>query len=68
MIKCVDKGIYTCISRSGIPKKKYTSDNDAIYAAKFQNIKFPNSHQKLVAYKCSHCFCYHLTTKSIKQN
>jgi hypothetical protein len=60
MIKCTDKGIWTCISRSGIPKKSYDTDNAAISAAKIVNLKDPKPDTKLVAYKCTHCQKYHL--------
>lgn len=66
MIKCTDKGIWTCISRSGIPKKSYTNDKSAISAAKIVNEKDPQPYTKLVAYKCSHCHQYHLLTVNKK--
>jgi hypothetical protein len=62
MIKCVDKGIWTCIGRNGVPKKSYDNDNLAINAAKIVNEKDPKPNTKLVAYKCSHCNKYHLLT------
>ena len=39
MIKCVDKGIWTCIGRNGVPKKSYPDDKSAISAAKIVNEK-----------------------------
>jgi phosphoribosylcarboxyaminoimidazole (NCAIR) mutase len=60
MIKCVDKGIWTCISRSGVPKRSYDSDKAAISAAKIVNSKNPELKTKLVAYKCTNCKKYHL--------
>jgi hypothetical protein len=60
MIKCTDKGIWTCISRGGSPKKSYDTDNEAIRVAKFINEKNPDTNTKLVAYKCSNCRKYHL--------
>jgi hypothetical protein len=68
MIKCVDKGIWTCIGRSGVPKKSYVDDKSAISAAKIVNEKDPKTDTKLVAYKCTHCNKYHLLTvrKKIK--
>jgi hypothetical protein len=62
MIKCVDKGIWTCISKSGVPKKSYNTDKSAISAAKIVNEKDPKIGTKLVAYKCTHCGLYHLLT------
>lgn len=66
MIKCVDKGIWTCIGRNNIPKKKFVTDNDAIKAAKLINEKYKQEHKKLVAYKCTHCQNYHLLTVNKK--
>jgi hypothetical protein len=66
MVKCVDKGKFTCISRNGIPKKSYDTDNAAIAAAKIVNGKDPKPDTKLVAYKCCHCQKYHLLTTKIK--
>ncbi len=60
MLKCVDKGIWTCISRSGLYKKSYESADIAIESAKFINSNNSNSITKLVAYKCTHCYKYHL--------
>jgi hypothetical protein len=62
MIKCVDKGIWTCISKNNMPKKSYPNDNAAISAAKIVNEKDPKQLTKLVAYKCTHCRQYHLLT------
>ena len=62
MIKCVDKGIWTCIGRTGIPKKSYPDDKSAISAAKIVNEKDPKPKTKLVAYKCTHCGQFHLLT------
>ncbi len=62
MIKCQDNGIWTCISRMGVPKKSYLSDRDAISAAKIVNKKDPKPYTKLVAYKCTHCNQFHLLT------
>ena len=64
MIKCVDNGIMTCISKNGNPKNRYRSADLAIRAAKISNDKYSNGLTKLVAYKCTHCHYYHLTTKS----
>jgi len=68
MIKCVDKGFWTCIGRNGVPKKSYLDDKSAISAAKIVNEKDPKPDTKLVAYKCTHCNKYHLLTvrKKIK--
>jgi len=62
MIKCNDKGKWTCISRSGLSKKAYPDDKTAISAAKIVNEKDPKLGTKLVAYKCTHCHQYHLLT------
>lgn len=62
MIKCIDKGIWTCISREGKPKKSFIDDKSAISAAKIINEKDPKPDTKLVAYKCSNCSNYHLLT------
>lgn len=68
MIKCTDKGIWTCIGRNGTPKKSFPSDKLAIQAAKTINEKNPKDDTKLVAYKCTNCNQYHLLTvkKKIK--
>jgi hypothetical protein len=69
MIKCVDKGIWTCISNLGVPKKSYDNSDAAISAAKLVNKQEPKETTKLVAYKCTHCHKYHLLTvnKKIKK-
>ncbi len=68
MIKCIDKGKWTCIGRSGKPKASYTTSNDAISAAKIINTNDSKPETKLVTYKCTHCHNYHLLTvkKKIK--
>jgi hypothetical protein len=66
MIKCVDKGIWTCISKSGVPKKSYDDSDAAISAAKLVNKHDPKETTKLVAYKCTHCHKYHLLTVNKK--
>lgn len=66
MIKCFDKGMWTCISRNGTPKKSYDDDKSAINAAKIVNEKNNNKYTKLVAYKCTHCQKYHLLTVNKK--
>lgn len=63
MIKCVNKGKYTCINKTGLLKKAYVNQVEAISAAKTYNTKFPKVGAKLVAYKCIYCFKYHLTTR-----
>lgn len=70
MIKCQDKGIFTCIGRNGIPKKRFNTSEEAIHAAKKINEKNPNTTTKLVGYKCTNCHGYHLTThfKRIRNN
>jgi hypothetical protein len=60
MIKCFDKGRWTCIGRNGTPKRSFEDDKSAISAAKIINNDNPNSPTKLVAYKCTHCQKYHL--------
>ena len=68
MIKCHDKGIWTCRSRTGKPKTAYNDDTTAISAAKIVNEKYKNPNTKLVAYKCTHCYKYHLLTVNKKRN
>jgi len=63
MIKCKDSGRFTCIGRSGKPKISYTTADFAINAAKMINRKNSEAVTKLVAYKCTHCHKYHLTSK-----
>jgi hypothetical protein len=63
MIKCVDNGLLTCISRDGKPKSRWLTSDEAIENAKYLNKKYDNPNSKLVAYKCTHCSHYHLTTK-----
>ena len=63
MIKSKDYGKYNCINKRGNYKNRYDSAEIAISTAKFVNQKNPNSPTKLVAYKCSHCHYYHLTSK-----
>ena len=48
MIKCTDKGKWTCIGRNGKSKKSYKTDNGAIMAAKIVNEKDPKTETKLV--------------------
>ena len=62
MQKCIDKGIFTCISRHGVPKKRFETDAAAISAAKIINELNKDLPTKLVGYKCTHCHGYHLTT------
>jgi hypothetical protein len=62
MIKCVDKGKWTCIGRSGKPKQAFSNDTKAIERAKEINNKNKDGLTKLVAYKCTNCFQYHLLT------
>ena len=66
MIKCVDKGIWTCISKSGVLKKSYGTSDVAISAAKLVNKHDSKETTKLVAYKCTHCHKYHLLTVNKK--
>lgn len=66
MIKCVNKGIWTCISKSGIPKKSYDNSDTAIAAAKLINEHNSKETSKLIAYKCTHCQKYHLLTVNKK--
>jgi hypothetical protein len=67
MIKCTDKGIWTCISKSGVPKKSYPTSDAAISAAKKVNEYDPKPRTKLVAYKCTNCHKYHLLTVNKKE-
>jgi len=62
MIKCTDKGRWTCISKLGVPKKTYSDADSAISAAKIVNKVDPKPESKLVAYKCTNCHKYHLLT------
>lgn len=62
MQKCYDKGVFTCISRHGVPKKRFETDAAAISAAKIINELNKNLPTKLVGYKCTQCHGYHLTT------
>jgi hypothetical protein len=62
MIKCKDKGIWTCIGRSGKPKRQFDTSDSAIHAAKIINLKDSKKDTKLVAYKCTNCHKYHLLT------
>lgn len=66
MIKCKDNGIYTCISKQGKNKSRWDTDKEAIDYAKYLNEKYPLPDTKLVAYKCTHCHFFHLT--SVKKN
>lgn len=67
MIKCVNNGIYTCISKEGKPKSRWATDKEAIDKAKYLNTKFPQIGTKLVGYKCDNCGFYHLTTVKTKK-
>jgi hypothetical protein len=62
MIKCVDKGMWTCVSKSGAPKKSYDTADAVISAAKLVNEHDPKPDTKLIGYKCTHCHKYHLLT------
>lgn len=42
MIKCTDKGKWTCIGRNGVPKKSYDTANKVIMSAKTVNEKENN--------------------------
>jgi hypothetical protein len=66
MIKCVNKGMWTCIGSSGKPKKSYETSDAAINAAKLINERDYKETTKLVAYKCTNCYKYHLLTVSKK--
>lgn len=63
MIPCKDNGSLTCYSHDGKLKSRWNTDKEAIEAAKIINNKYPKPNTKLVAYKCSHCGYYHLTTR-----
>lgn len=67
MIKGKDYGKFSCVSRSGKPKSRWDTDTEAIANAKYINETYPEEGTKLVAYKCSHCFKYHLTTVEVKR-
>lgn len=63
MVKCVDHGVFTCISKNGNPKSRWDTSEEAIIYAKYLNNKFHKDDDlKLVGYKCTHCYKYHLTT------
>ena len=66
MIKCTDKGMWTCIGKNGTPKKQFPDDKSAISAAKLINENNPQPFTKLVAYKCTQCNKYHLTNRNKK--
>jgi len=70
MKPCEHNGRYTCISRNGVPKKSYDTDKQAINTAKILNENNLDSVTKLVAYKCSYCGKFHLTShfKRIRKN
>lgn len=60
MIKGADnKG---CFSKYLKPKKRYSTSDAAIEKAKELNAKSGKINSKLVAYKCTSCHQYHLTT------
>jgi len=42
---------------------RWSTSDEAIENAKYLNKKWANDNSKLVAYKCTHCNHYHLTTK-----
>ena len=65
MIKGKDYGEFSCVSRSGAPKSRWDTADEAIANAKYINKTYPEEDTKLVPYKCTHCFKYHLTTKEI---
>ena len=52
MIKCFDKGMWTCISRNGTPKKSYDDDKSAINAAKIVNEK-----NNFIPFNLQYFFC-----------
>lgn len=62
MIKCINNGKYTCISKEGKEKSRWGTDKEVIEKAKYLNVKYPVDTTKLVGYKCSNCGFYHLTT------
>lgn len=47
-------------------KKSYDNSDAAISAAKLVNKHDPKETTKLVAYKCTHCYKYHLLTVNKK--
>ena len=49
MIKCTDKGFFTCISSDGKPKVSFDTSDEAINKAKYLNQKYPKKNQKLVS-------------------
>lgn len=67
MIKGKDYGEFSCISRNGAPKSRWDTQDEAIANAKYINNKYPQDGTKLVAYKCTHCYQYHLTSVEVKK-
>lgn len=67
MIKGIDNGQFSCISKTGKEKSRWDTDEEAIKNAKYINTKYPEKDTKLVPYKCTNCHKYHLTTKQIKK-
>lgn len=67
MVKGKDYGEFSCISKSGKPKSRWDTDTEAIENAKYINTKYPSEDTKLVVYKCTHCYHYHLTTQKINK-
>lgn len=67
MIKCKDNGVMTCVSKNGNAKSRWKTDTEAINNAKYLNEKYPSEQTKLVAYKCTNCHHYHLTTRPKRQ-
>lgn len=63
MIKGVNKGVYSCISKNGTPKSRWDNQDEVIEKAKYLNKRYPKVDSKLVGYKCPNCHKYHLTTK-----
>lgn len=65
MIKGINNGIYSCISKSGKPKSRWDTSEEVITKAKYLNLKNNSKNTKLVGYKCPKCNKYHLTTVKI---
>lgn len=62
MVKGINKGIFSCISKNGNPKSRWKTAEEAISNAKYLNKKNNQTDRKLVGYKCPNCHFYHLKT------
>ncbi len=67
MIKAIDNGKYSCISKNGNPKSRWDTSEEVIAKAKYLNEKNHEKNTKLVGYKCPNCHKYHLTTVKLNK-